>query len=973
MTRASHDPYREEHLRHIAFPLGGIGAGMVSLTGQGGLAQVSILHEPALRNEPRLFAAVHADGAARVLEGPVPDWKITHTPQSGNGCFQTTYGLPRFAECAFQPRFPFAAVRIHDDRFPLQAELTGWSPFEPLHSDDASLPVAAVEYRLLNRTARPLSAVFSFHAEHFVRTPDSAPVLPPRAVDGGFVLETDGSCHSPFFATWQASALQPAVASIAQARPVRLTDSLGWHSLTADRGGFVNVSTCCGSAHGLIYLARRVALRQAGDWQVLLGHDGPAALFIDGRRVAMDEALRNPALPDRTAADVTLSAGEHEIVVALDTARGMGQGIFLRFALPASLRHLPMNQRPAFPQGQAESERSPVNRAAFAAFVLEPGAQVDVGWFRGGWFDDMTMLWDRIASGVCDARPAHADAPPSPGASVYLPLDIPAYGERRVRLLLCWHVPTSRVRFGPEGVRGADLPGEPRTYEPWYARRFADIDAVIAHWRDRYDELRAGSQRFSDCFHDTTLPAEVLDAVAANLTILKSPTCLRQHDGRFWAWEGTMDSIGSCYGSCTHVWNYAQALPHLFPDLERSLRQTELEVSQDERGHQMFRTSLPIRPTSHEHPAASDGQLGGVMKVYREWRICGDTAWLRSLWPRVRQSLDYCIREWDPNHTGTLVEPHHNTYDIEFWGANGMTTSLYLGALTAALAMGRACGDSDLALIEQLLGRGRLAMEHQLWNGEFFVQQLRWRDASHRDKWLHRQSPTAQSRDWVERHGPKYQYEGGCLADGVIGAWLAACCGIDLDLDAGKIAGHLAAVYRHNFKPTLAQHANPQRPGYALGNEPGLLMCTWPRGGRPTLPMVYSHEVWTGVEYQVAAHLIMTGQVEQGLTLVRAARSRYDGRARNPFAEVECGYWYARAMSSYSLIQALSGIRYDAVTRTLHMRPRVSGDFRSFLCTASGYGHAGVRAGQPYFDPVFGSVNIEHIDFVPQGATVSQT
>ena len=53
-------------------------------------------------------------------------------------------------------------------------------------------------------------------------------------------------------------------------------------------------------------------------------------------------------------------------------------------------------------------------------------------------------------------------------------------------------------------------------------------------------------------------------------------------------------------------------------------------------------------------PPAADGQLGGIVKVYRDWRISGDTDWLRSLWPKVKASLNYCIEHWDPRHTGVL-------------------------------------------------------------------------------------------------------------------------------------------------------------------------------------------------------------------------------------------------------------------------------------------------------------------------------
>ena len=97
------------------------------------------------------------------------------------------------------------------------------------------------------------------------------------------------------------------------------------------------------------------------------------------------------------------------------------------------------------------------------------------------------------------------------------------------------------------------------------------------------------------------------------------------------------------------------------------------------------------------------------------------------------------------------------------------------------------------------------------------------------------------------------------------------------------------------------------------------------------------------MEYQVAAHLISKGYVEQGLAIVRSTRSRYNGRARNPYNEYECGHWYQRALASYSLLQACTGIRYDAVTGILAIEPRIEGDFTSFLSTAFGYGVAGVK------------------------------
>jgi hypothetical protein len=608
----------------------------------------------------------------------------------------------------------------------------------------------------------------------------------------------------------------------------------------------------------------------------------------------------------------------------------------------------------------------PWEEGSFSVRTSEPEVRVNHAWFRGGWFDDLTLAWKDVEQGACYDRPPVSEGPPSPGASLFVPFTLAPGASRTIAVQLSWFVGSSRLRIGADPED--DEPAGERRYRPWYAKRFAGIEEAAEHWRTRYAELRQRTARFADCFHDQTLPPEVMEAVAANLTILKSPTVMRQADGRLWGWEGCGDSSGCCHGSCTHVWNYAQALPHLFPSLERTLRETEFHVSQDARGHQAFRAALPIRPPAHDFHAAADGQLGGIMKVYREWRISGDTAWLRSLWPSVRTSLDYCIESWDPRHTGTLEEPHHNTYDIEFWGPDGMCTSIYLGALRAALLMGRALGDA-VTVYAELLEKGRRRMENELWNGEYFIQKVQWKNlraGSPQDTKSMVGEYSEEARALLDKEGPKYQYGEGCLSDGVLGEWMAVVCGVGEVLDREKTESHLRAVHRHNLKQDLSAHANPQRPSFAFGAEGGLLLCTWPRGGALALPFVYSNEVWTGIEYQVASHLMLLGLVQEGLEIVRACRDRYDGRTRNPFDEYECGHWYARAMSSYGLIQGLTGVRYDAVQRVLYVEPRLPGDFRSFLSTATGYGTVGVRSGKPFLEVCAGTIDVARTEYRPR-------
>jgi hypothetical protein len=185
----------------------------------------------------------------------------------------------------------------------------------------------------------------------------------------------------------------------------------------------------------------------------------------------------------------------------------------------------------------------PAAAGAFAAFTDDPAATVDAAWFRGGWFDAATAVWNRVAAGDTVSRAPHNEGAAGGGGSLYVPATLKPKASKTVRLLFAWYVPQSDVCAGKD-AKGA--------YSPWYASRFADIAAVSDYWRSNYDRLRVASKTFSDCFFDTSLPPEVVESVAANLSILKSPTCLRQADGRLWGWEGCHAGGGCCHGTCTH-------------------------------------------------------------------------------------------------------------------------------------------------------------------------------------------------------------------------------------------------------------------------------------------------------------------------------------------------------------------------------------------------------------------------------------
>ncbi len=947
--------YQKEYLDKIAFPIGGIGAGMFCLEGTGAISHVSLRHYPDVMNEPYTFAAIYVKGVengAKVLEGQVSTWKLFGPAQSGLGRGDKTYGLPRFEEAVFQTRFPFATIDLRDKDMPLVAKITGWSPFIPTDADNSSLPVGVLEYQFTNTSDKAIETVFSYNTKNFI---DGQGTI--QGVKNGFVLESDqnnsglaiyvdndaavvdhcwfrGAWFDPQTMAWDnirygriadkqpvkgvapgASVYVPLTLQPGETKTVRV--NFCWYlpdsnlSIGGARkaGQAFTGMPCKGTASGQQPVSGFVGKQLLNSFDK--GGDGLTGIiqspeFNIGKRY-LKFLVGGGSQADRTSVNLVVDGKIVETAVGNQTET-LSETVWDLKPYQGKKAFVKVIDLDVYPWGHILADQ----------FVLTDNRNEDIYNLSS----TSTLLADFESNGWGD-----------------------------------WQVVDSSEE---EKQFLANEEDAEATYRPWYSERFKSLNEVIGYWDANRAMLEKNSRLFSDAFYSSSLPAEVLEAVAANLTILKSPTVLRQWDGRFWAWEGCQDSFGSCHGSCTHVWNYAQALPHLFPSLERTLRETEFRVSQNTEGHQNFRVNLPISAPPHNFHAAADGQLGGIMKVYREWRISGDTQWMKDLFPAVKKSLDYCIRTWDPLHKGCLEEPHHNTYDIEFWGPDGMCTSFYLGALTAFIEMGKEL-KQPVKEYTALLSKGRKYMETALFDGEYFIQKIQWEGLQAPnpvDVMSFGGSYSEEALKLLKEEGPKYQYGTGCLSDGILGMWMASVCGLDEVLDNEKVRSHLVAVHKYNLKHDLIDHFNPQRPVYACGKDGGLLLCTWPKGGMLSLPFVYSNEVWTGIEYQVASHLMMKGEVEKGLDIVRECRKRYDGRVRNPFNEIECGHWYARAMASYGMLQGLTGVWYDAVDKTMYIDSKI-GDFKSFISTDTGFGTIEWKAGKPVLNVVYGNIDVK--------------
>lgn len=554
-----------------------------------------------------------------------------------------------------------------------------------------------------------------------------------------------------------------------------------------------------------------------------------------------------------------------------------------------------------------------------ALATLSPDVSHRTAWAELSWGDSLLDFWDDFsADGVLEERPrGQSDAPTG---SLAARLRVLPGADAAVTFLLTWHFP-NRQSWSPGGQGvwiggGACESGAP-TVGNYYTTRYSDAWDVAVRAAAELPELERRTVAFVSAFCESDLPEVVKEAALFNLSTLRTQTCFRTTDGRFFGWEGCFDHNGCCLGSCTHVWNYEQATAFLFGDLARSMREVEFGHSTRDDGEMSFRTYLPIELATEWGLAAADGQMGCIMKLYRDWQLSGDDDFLRRLWPRARRALEFCWIPggWDADRDGVMEGCQHNTMDVEYYGPNPQMGFWYLGALRAAEEMSRYLGETDFAATcRNLFDRGTGWIEGHLYNGEYYEHEIRpIEDPESIAPGLRHASMGAQ-----DLRDPDLQLGAGCLIDQLVGQYMACVCGLGYLADPEHVRETLRSILRHNFRSPLFGHFNHLR-SFALGDESALLMATYPRGRRPKRPFPYFNEVMTGFEYTVAAHLLYEGQIEEGLRVIRAIRARYDGRRRSPFDEAECGHHYARAMASWAAVLALTGFHYSGVEQAMEL------------------------------------------------------
>ncbi|MDR6549221.1 GH116 family glycosyl-hydrolase [Paenibacillus qinlingensis] len=584
-------------------------------------------------------------------------------------------------------------------------------------------------------------------------------------------------------------------------------------------------------------------------------------------------------------------------------------------------------------------------------------------WYRGEWCDNLEMFWhDFTQPGPFTNRQYQEDERPphrKDTASLAGHLTLLPGQKQKIRFTISWHFPQVVNYWNPN-------PSGPNSWHNYYATLFQDSQSTAQYAFNHWDRLYGDTLAFKEALFSSTLPAVVLDAVSANLSVIKTATSLRLTDGSFYGFEGSISDTGCCEGSCTHVWNYAYALPFLFPSLERSMRDLDFTYNQREDGRMSFRLMLPLGRERNNYRACADGQFGGVLKAYREWKISGDTAWLRSIWPAVKQSIEYAWADtnedkWDPEKKGVLTGRQHHTLDMELYGANSWLSGFYLAALKAGAEMASFLDDVKSAdTYLQIFETGKAWVDAHLFNGSYYVQQIDLTDPTVLDSFGEETISSYWNKETCEI---KYQIAEGCVIDQVIAQWHANLCGLGEIFDKKQTRIALKSLYQHNFKSSMRQEANTWRL-YALNDEGGLVICTWPKGvSKPAIPLTYNSETMTGFEYQAASHMIQEGFIEEGVSIVAAIRDRYDGEKRNPWNEIECGSNYARSMASFALIQAFSGFEYNMVCKMIGFRPAqlVEGRFRTVWSLDMGWGTYEQTAEQIHIQVLGGKLELSQL------------
>ncbi|MDR1723453.1 MAG: hypothetical protein LBR84_05890 [Tannerella sp.] len=538
------------------------------------------------------------------------------------------------------------------------------------------------------------------------------------------------------------------------------------------------------------------------------------------------------------------------------------------------------------------SDSVPENDTAYGNMSLVTPAEGAVTYRTSSksnnWSNSMLNFWDDFSADGLLTERTEPVTESDPMASLAVKKTVAAGTTETFTFYLTWNFP-NRKSWSSTVVGN------------YYSVKYPDSWQAALQIIPQIPEFERQTLLFVNALLESSYPDEIKEAALFNLATLRSQTVFRLPDGHLMGWEGVFDRYGSCMGSCTHVWNYETATAFLFGKLALTMRDVELNYAlREDNGLMNFRAALPLSEASKGNSAAADGQMGCIMKAYRDWKMSGDNEFLQKNWGQIKKALSYAWVEkgWDGNQDGVMEGSQHNTMDVNYFGPNPQMQFWYLGALKAAEQMAKAMKDKSFATkCRRLYEQGSRWTDANLFNGDYYEHKI----------------TDPQTFEFLDNENniPDFQLGKGCLVDQLVGQYMAHICGLGYLADKQHVQTTLKSIMKNNFVPDFSRHFNNMR-SYVMGDEAGLLMASWPKG-RLTTPFPYFAEVMTGFEYCAAVGMIYEGNETDALTVIKAIRARHDGAKRNPFSEPECGHHYARSMASWSAIPALSGFHWSGI------------------------------------------------------------
>ncbi len=881
-------------LQHIGMPVGGICCGHVYLSGDGRLWHWDVFNQgiATATNGPHYAKPMPVVSAVDLGFSIRVNGETRKLDQTG------------FPKVRFRGAYPIGFVDFRGEALPVKVSLEAFSPFAPLDVDGSSLPLTVMRYtvsntsskavevslagilanpvlihsgtgpgiELVNRIVKRKSATCLHCTAEMVKISEAAIVRPDIVFDD-FESET----YEGWTVEGTAFGKGPMVAAQMPAYQGKV-DAHGEHLVNSHqtRNG---EDPAAGDAHTGAMTSKTFKIERSFIYALVGG--GVAAnevsfdLLIDDKVVA-SLAGDNKNVMTRKSFDVAQYEGKEARLRIVDKGTGSWGNIGVDYIVFSDAR--------AAPSGPI-AERKDMGDMTLA--LLDEGAGVFA------------------SPGNTDFNPPAGEdtvrgSSPRPKGIVGKTLSLKPGEEASVSFAVAWRFPNHAAPVG----KGH-----------YYAERFPSSLAVVDSHAAAHKESHARTQLWHETWYDSTLPHWLLDRSFLNLSTLATTTSLRMEGGRFWGWEG----VGICQGTCSHVWHYAQSIGRVFPELERITRENvDYGLAYQPDGSIWYRGEFGKQ-------AAIDGQCGTILRVFREHTMSADDAFLRRIWPRVKGSIEFLIKQ-DGDGNGVLEGDQYNTLDGSWFGPISWISSLYLAALRAGSVMAREMGDETFSKqCDGLADLGGKWLSENLFDGEYYYQK---RDPNH---------PTAIGAGI------------GCHIDQVMGEGWARQVGLSRVLPADKTRTALMSLWRYNFTPDVGPYRSEFKAGrwYAMPGEAGLLMCTFPKGGmaeagggKPGQGFAgYFNECMNGFEYQAAGHMVAEGLVQEGLAITRAVHDRYAPSRRNPYNEIECGDHYARSMASHGVFISACGFECHGPKKHLGFAPKITPEnFKAPFIAAEGWG-----------------------------------